>query len=171
MRYHRHLIHHHPLKRLAAVLLTVALLSGCAPVRTLPTLVGALARPPAAPAFPVYTNPVFDRDFPDPFVLPTEDGYYAYATNSGGRNIQVIYSPDLLTWERAGEDGDALPKLPTWAQSNASLTWAPSVLQRVDEDGLARAGLAGQHGKAGLEVELQRRDDDEVLEAKAMQHG
>ena len=83
--------------------------------------------------YPAYTNPVFDRDFPDPFVLPTEDGYYAYATNSGGRNIQVIYSPDLFTWERAGEDGNALPKLPAWAQSNASLTWAPSVLQRGDE--------------------------------------
>ena len=101
------------MKRLAAVLLTVALLSGCAPVRTLPTLVGALAglpASPAAPAFPTYTNPVFDRDFPDPFVLPTENGYYAYATNSTGRNIQVIYSPDLLIWERAGEDGDALPE-------------------------------------------------------------
>ena len=125
--------HHHPLKQIAAVLLTVALLSGCAPVRTLPTLVSALARPPASPAYLAYTNPVFDRDFPDPFVLPTEDGYYAYATNSGGRNVQVIFSPDLFTWERAGEDGDALPKLPAWAQSNASLTWAPSVLRRGDE--------------------------------------
>jgi beta-xylosidase len=121
---------HHPLKRFAAVLLTIALLSACAPVRPLPAPVVDL---PAAPALPTYTNPVFDRDFPDPFVLPTGDGYYAYSTNSTGRNIQVLHSPDLFTWERAGQDGDALPKLPAWAQSLASLTWAPSVLQRGDE--------------------------------------
>ncbi len=82
---------------------------------------------------PDYTNPVFDRDFPDPFVLPTDDGYYAYATNGFGRNIQVIYSEDLFTWERAGQEGDALPDLPAWAQRNAQLTWAPSVLQRGSE--------------------------------------
>lgn len=132
MRYHLLSIRHHPLKRIAAVLLTVALLSGCAPVRTLPTLVGALARPLAQTDVPAYTNPVFDRDFPDPFVLPTEDGYYAYATNTAGRHVQVIYSRDLFTWERAGRDGDALPKLPEWAKSNGTHTWAPSVLRRGD---------------------------------------
>jgi hypothetical protein len=34
-------------------------------------------------------------------------------------------------------------------------------LQRVDEDGLARAGLAGQHREAGVELELQLGDDDD----------
>jgi beta-xylosidase len=127
------------LKRSAIVLLTVALLAGCAPVRPLPAPVAEPpvlepAPQPAQPApLPAYTNPVFDRDFPDPFVFPDGDGYYAYATNGGGRNVQVIYSPDLFTWERAGEDGDALPELPAWAQHNASLTWAPSVLRRGDE--------------------------------------
>jgi hypothetical protein len=28
-------------------------------------------------------------------------------------------------------------------------------LQRVDQDGLAGAGLAGQHGEAGMQVQLQ----------------
>jgi beta-xylosidase len=130
---------HHPVKRFAAVLLAAALLTACAPVRPLPAPV---VEPPlqqptapgaAQPSLPALTNPVFDRDFPDPFVLPAEDGYYAYSTNSAGRNVPVIFSRDLVTWERAGEDGDALPKLPAWAQSFASLTWAPSVLRRGDE--------------------------------------
>lgn len=123
------------------MLLSAAMLTACAPVRPLPataTVAPNAAAPPAAPivqppALPTYTNPVFAQDFPDPFVLPVESGYYAYSTNSAGRNIPVIFSPDLFTWERAGENGDALPKLPVWAQPNASLTWAPSVLQRGDE--------------------------------------
>ena len=63
------------------------------------------------------------RDFPDPFVLSTEVGFYAYATNGGGSNIQVMTSPDLLTWDGAP---DALPVLAGWAQ--AGNTWAPGVL-------------------------------------------
>ena len=47
---------------------------------------------------------------------------------------------------------------------------AQGQLQRVDQDGLARAGLAGEGGETGGEVQLQRRDDDEVLEAQAAQH-
>jgi beta-xylosidase len=134
MDYHLSNIHH-PLKRFAAVLLAAALLTACAPVRPLPApVVEPPVQQPALPsALPTYTNPVFDRDFPDPFVLPVEDGYYAYSTNSTGRNVPVIFSRDLFTWERVGEDGDALPKLPSWAQSFASLTWAPSVLRRGDE--------------------------------------
>jgi beta-xylosidase len=109
------------------VILTFTLLSACAPVRPLPAPV---VEPPA---LPTYTNPVFNSDFPDPFILPTEDGYYAYSTNSAGRNVPVIYSPDLFTWERTGDDGDALPRLPGWARSFANFTWAPSVLQRGNE--------------------------------------
>lgn len=117
------------------MLFFIALLSACAPVRPLPApVVEPPVLEPAQPStLPTYTNPVFGLDFPDPFVLPTDDGYYAYATNSGPRNVQVIYSPDLFTWTRAGGEGDALPALPTWAQRNARLTWAPSVLRRGDE--------------------------------------
>lgn len=131
------------------MLLSTAMLTACRPVRPLPdaatlaptaaptvapTVAAPVAEPVAQPpALPTYANPVFARDFPDPFVLPVEGGYYAYSTNSAGRNVPVIYSPDLFTWERAGENGDALPKLPAWAQPNASLTWAPSVLPRGDE--------------------------------------
>ena len=74
-----------------------------------------------------YTNPVFAEDFPDPFVLRDGDRYYAFATNSAGSNVRVVESSDLARWT---ELPDALPELPAWAKSNASLTWAPSVLRR-----------------------------------------
>ena len=128
MRNPAELIKCHPLPKVLALLISAAVLTACAPVPSpTPTPV---VEPPALPA---YTNPVFGQDFPDPFILPVEGGYYAYSTNATGRNVQVLFSPDLFTWERAGENGDALPDLPPWSQPNASLTWAPSVLQRGDE--------------------------------------
>lgn len=67
---------------------------------------------------------VYPFDFPDPFVLPVEGTYFAYATNSVAGNIQIIESTDLIHWSAVG---DALPNLPSWVLPN--LTWAPSVLQ------------------------------------------
>lgn len=67
--------------------------------------------------------PVDLRDFPDPFVLNTDSGFYAYATNGGGSNVQVLTSPDLVIWRGAP---DALPALPAWALKGN--TWAPCVL-------------------------------------------
>lgn len=82
---------------------------------------------PDAAAGASYTNPVFAGDFPDPFVLREGDRYYAFATNSGGKNVPVVTSTDLASWS---ELPDALPVLPAWARANASLTWAPAVLKR-----------------------------------------
>jgi arabinan endo-1,5-alpha-L-arabinosidase len=79
-----------------------------------------------------YTNPVLDRDFPDPAVLRASDGrYYAYATQSidnAGRdlNIQVARSSDLAAWEHLGE---ALPRKPAWASTTQDF-WAPHVVER-----------------------------------------
>ena len=83
---------------------------------------GAEASTPAT-----YTNPVLASDFPDPFVLRSGSTYYAFATNAGTRNIQAASSTDLSHWTVRG---DALPTLPAWAQANAGLTWAPSILPR-----------------------------------------
>ncbi len=74
-----------------------------------------------------YVNPVINQDFPDPFVLRQGSTYYAFATNAAGKNVQSARSSDLAHWMLLP---DALPTLPAWAASNASLTWAPSVLQR-----------------------------------------
>ncbi|GGJ33215.1 glycoside hydrolase family 43 protein [Deinococcus roseus] len=71
-----------------------------------------------------YQNPVLNINFPDPFVLKTSEGYYAYATNGEGRDIQMAFSKDLVNWE---VKGDALGGLPFWAQGG--LTWAPEVIQ------------------------------------------
>jgi beta-xylosidase len=68
---------------------------------------------------------VYSGDFPDPYVLVDGSTYFAYATNSGGLNVPVLRSDDLLHWTAAG---DALPNLPAWAEGGRKLTWAPSVL-------------------------------------------
>lgn len=93
------------------------------------TALGAiLALVAAGPALALSTAPVYPGDFPDPYVLtPAASGtgsYWAYSTGSAGRNLQVMSSPDLVTW---GAISDPLPTLPAWA--GAGNTWAPSVLR------------------------------------------
>lgn len=70
-------------------------------------------------------GPVFPFDFADPFVLRVGSTYYAYSTNAGAGNVQVIRSTDLRHWELLG---NALPNLPAWSLLNS--TWSPSVLAR-----------------------------------------
>ena len=78
----------------------------------------------AALAVAPFTNPVYNRDFPDPFVLKAGPTYYAYATNGNGSNVQTATSKDLVHWTRGP---DALPKVGKWAYPGS--TWAPSVLR------------------------------------------
>ena len=78
-----------------------------------------LRSPTAGPA-----SPVHDGDFPDPFVLVAGDRYFAYGTQTGDVNVQVMESADLDRWEHRG---DALPELPSWAGRGS--TWAPAVLR------------------------------------------
>ena len=65
-------------------LLLSALLAGCRPAFA-PRAETTVSTPPVL----THTNPVYPYDFPDPFVLPVGDGYFAYATNSGHMNVQV----------------------------------------------------------------------------------
>lgn len=76
-----------------------------------------------------WQNPVFADDFPDPFVVRGDDGWYAFATNTGWGNVPTARSDDLATFTAVG---DAMPTLPDWAASGQSLTWAPGVLRRGD---------------------------------------
>ena len=78
---------------------------------------------------PLYQNPIFDFDFPDPTVIRAANGYfYAYATqsfvNGVSQNIQAARSIDLETWERLP---DALPVKPIWANQTQNF-WAPHVI-------------------------------------------
>src|ERR1043165_6741946 len=79
---------------------------------------------------PLYQNPVYDADFPDPTVIRASDGkFYAYATQtmvgSVWLNIQVARSSDLLHWQLLGA---ALPVKPTWANQTQNF-WAPHVTE------------------------------------------
>lgn len=96
---------------------------------TASTPIQSLLNTPTATAALVYDNPVYDDDFPDPFVLRVGDAYYAYSTNVRSNNVPVLKSANLAQWERVG---DAMPLLPKWAASGLGLTWAPSVIQRGD---------------------------------------
>ena len=69
-----------------------------------------------------YTNPVYARDFPDPFVLRHDGLYYAYATQTRVTGFQVMESDDLIRW--------------TWRPLDFSIPWssehlwAPEVVER-----------------------------------------
>ncbi len=130
------------------------LLSACGPATPIPTAI-APAKPaseavatqtapptastagptqtlaPTALSGPSFTNPVYNDDFPDPYVLLDGDTYYAYATTNGSTtNIRVIRSEDLVHWE---ELGDALPALPEWSVLRSGFTWAPGVIEIGDQ--------------------------------------
>ena len=68
-------------------------------------------------------GPVSPFDFPDPDVIRVGSTYFAYGTNSGAGNVQVLESTDLKQWAVLG---DALPRLPSWARPDG--TWAPGVV-------------------------------------------
>ena len=69
-----------------------------------------------------YTNPVYPRSFPDPFVLKFRGEYYAYSTGfwRDGRVFGVLRSRDLVNWQ---EIGGAMQRL----ESDAPFYWAPEV--------------------------------------------
>jgi beta-xylosidase len=92
----------------------------------------------------VLSSPVHRGDFPDPFVLLSGSRYYAYGTQTGDLNVQVMESPDLERWEHRGE---ALPELPGWAGTGR--TWSPAGLGR---DGGVVLYYAVRHEAAGRQA-------------------
>jgi beta-xylosidase len=87
---------------------------------------------------------VYRGDFPDPSVTRVGSTYYAFATNTGGKLLPAMTSPDLRTWRaRYSNTGkwwqnDALAKAPAWAKAHYAngawrvSTWAPSVARVGD---------------------------------------
>ncbi|HAK91749.1 family 43 glycosylhydrolase, partial [Massilia timonae] len=65
-------------------------------------------------------------DFPDPFVLPHDGGYYAYATNANGKHVQLLHSADLRAWRALP---DAMPALASWVRQPVPHVWAPEVVK------------------------------------------
>ena len=76
--------------------------------------------------------PVIDANFADPSVLLVGRTYHAYATNSGGQNIQHETSTDLVHWTKRA---DVLPVLGDWVGpctftpggATDHCVWAPGV--------------------------------------------
>ncbi|KAH7885587.1 glycoside hydrolase family 43 protein [Phlebopus sp. FC_14] len=81
-------------------------------------------------AYAAVQGPVISHDFPDPAILITANGTYAYATNSGSINIQVATSPDGGSTWQLQSGVDALPQVGAWATTGG--TWAPDVIDRDD---------------------------------------
>lgn len=121
------------IKRFFAISLLTTMLTSCVVPVPAPTPASPPASIPqtlATPRVSTFINPVYDDDFPDPFVLRDGDTYYAYATNVRSNNVPVLRSSDLVNWTRVG---DGLPRLPNWAASGRSLTWAPAVAKRGEQ--------------------------------------
>ncbi|HEX2910254.1 MAG TPA: glycoside hydrolase family 43 protein [Chloroflexia bacterium] len=69
-----------------------------------------------------YTNPVYARSFPDPFVLKYQGEYWGYCTGiqPDGRCFGVLRSPDLVNWESMAGAMEPIP-------GNHPHYWAPEV--------------------------------------------
>jgi arabinan endo-1,5-alpha-L-arabinosidase len=77
-----------------------------------------------APSAVPYTNPVLNRDFPDPAAIRAADGaFHAFAT---GGLLQHATSKDLVHWTMTTE---ALGQKPSWANQKNNF-WAPDVIER-----------------------------------------
>lgn len=88
-----------------------------------------------------FANPTLPNNAPDPAVMRADDGiYYAYTTNSDGKNLPVMKSRDMVTWEPAG---DALPAKPAWVDKDI---WAPQTVKTGDHYTMFFSGR-GQDGK------------------------
>lgn len=72
-------------------------------------------------------GPAIASDFADPGFIDVDATYYAFATNTGGRNIPIATSPDFNIWTVTGQD--ALPSVPSWSVGQI---WAPDVI-RLDD--------------------------------------
>lgn len=93
---------------------------------------GALMLAGAAPSDPPFV-PVYKTDFPDPFVVEHQGEFLAFATNSGGINLPMAASRDLVSWspvqdpKQPGKRLDAMPVLAPWVEEGR--TWAPEVIE------------------------------------------
>lgn len=75
-------------------------------------------------AAPQRAHPI--GDFPDPFVLADDGGYYAYATNANNKHVQLLHSNDLKAWRVLP---DAMPALAPWVRKEVPHVWAPEVIK------------------------------------------
>lgn len=70
-----------------------------------------------------YTNPVYPHDFPDPFVMKTDDEFWGYCTGfqPDGGVFGIIHSADLVHWDYIGSAMQPIA-------GNHPCYWAPEVV-------------------------------------------
>jgi serine/threonine-protein kinase len=76
----------------------------------------------------LYKNPVVAYNAPDPSIISAGGMYYAYTTQSVYTHLvhlPVLVSRNLVEWHFLG---DAVPKLPGWAEKTPSDSWGPDVV-------------------------------------------
>jgi arabinan endo-1,5-alpha-L-arabinosidase len=84
-----------------------------------------------APAASAVSAPrlLLNQDFPDPDVVKTGVGYFAFSTNTGPVKVPLAGAPAPEgPWRVLG---DALTAVPTWAKPGGGV-WAPDVTQLAD---------------------------------------
>lgn len=98
-------------------------------LRCVAALLLTAAAPPAATDQRLFV-PVFEENFPDPFIMPVGSEFIAYSTNDV-QNVPMATSTDLVNWHWArdpqGRKADAMPKLAPWVKPG--FTWAPEVMK------------------------------------------
>lgn len=120
---------HYPLDVLAGI--AVGIVSAAAVLLAATLVMPALHRSPPDPSVAGvrYHNPVFARDFPDPFVLRLgRHDYYAYGTVTSWERgyFPILHSRDAVHWKYVG-DIFSLQDRPIWSEADF---WAPDVIHR-----------------------------------------
>jgi beta-xylosidase len=83
-------------------------------------------KPCASTTRPVLSNKraTAPGDAPDPTILRTDSGWYAYSTETFFTRLPVRSSVDLTSW---GPTSDAMPTLASWVRPGRN--WAPAVVE------------------------------------------
>lgn len=77
------------------------------------------------------------QNFPDPGIIKTDKGWYAFSTNAlvNGKRVymQKAFTSDFKNWQFTPGD-DAFPNLPSWIDSNARVVSISSsyLLMRIN---------------------------------------
>jgi beta-xylosidase len=103
-----------------------------------------------------FRNPVLRNDFPDPHIIEVDGTYYAYATNSAGRNVQIATSENLVDWNLRI---DAMPALPSWVRLSQPNVWAPEVMYVQDQYVLYFTARSREDDRQCIGVAVSDRPD------------
>ncbi|WP_255632601.1 hypothetical protein [Amycolatopsis sp. TNS106] len=93
-------------------------------------LLVAMAFVASPPAVAIGTPQLLiEQDFPDPDIVKTDSGYFAFSTSTGAVRVPYAHAPAPEgPWRVVG---DALAAVPKWAKPDGGF-WAPDVTRLSD---------------------------------------